>query len=1010
MKIVVQTAVMGTVGLLVGATASAGLPANVIYRNDFTTRESAAAIPRVGETYEATPYPTTNAKIYQYLDTTAIKNASVANRALNGFYGYDNFLASYWSNVGDSRPSYDGWFQPYFSKGTAGSYDLLFLHTGTVYQEVDADGNVNPCFRFYYSPNSEATRTGTALKSLHNIFTNGQLRIQVDLKMPLWLTQQAHFWMFPVFDKYMDIEAWEGTSQLANCAPGLFGVRSGGDVTRPYPLYYDSRKKVDGTTQLSNTYNVDAKNNINDRVPWIRYVVTYDLDTGKFSGRWDALTPWVSTMVLSNATEYAALPHPTFTNEVLTIKSSSFSNASWINSPAVTDLPALWAEKGGISGIGFFLGKTGKASNDGCNIVGTIGGISNNKVQADNIRVSWKAPGAEDFVVCYEDDFSNRTYRVVSAPDVGTTATYATGTEETGPVYDAFTGYAASNSSTKNDGYNKLDFLGTAKSPYGTTLQSVGVDDWRRLIPYTSGMNGRPWINSAYDGGAGGHVMEIGADASFACIAQTLMTNIVSGKVRIVADAHLPNIKVDMFVLDNTRDRMAIGLGTPALYSSVTAGIDPNTLASAGIYREVVNGTEIDEETGEQTAVKLTNDVVFVRDAENTVRDVALAEGVEIERHKWYRLELVADVEARTYDMSITPLGALSVGPDFVPTNDVLYAESGIPFYGSNTGGIGTFYLWGFGYGGTPSSSKAFRTCFDNVQVWNIVTNGETTATNLVYSNIFSKRVRMLANTTRASGRLSYQYDRDDGQDHWIRQNGSGAGMFEADATVRDDNGNQFLSLGRESGDGHQTRYTTSLGQSVDRGVVTITADVRPPEYWFGRTGGSVILSLGNKLMEQNQVKNFAAGHLLRFGFRDSTSTGNGGRYSDIRPFVLCSPDGMAVGTGTGSYEYLGGAVSGSAKKWYRFIIKANMDKSTFDAAVYDMGTAHPEPGSAHGAQIGSVTGLSLMNPPDDGLSSLDVACYGVTSTFGETGVDPLHALIDNISVKIPPGFSIFIR
>ena len=118
----------------------------------------------------------------------------------------------------------------------------------------------------------------------------------------------------------------------------------------------------------------------------------------------------------------------------------------------------------------------------------------------------------------------------------------------------------------------------------------------------------------------------------------------------------------------------------------------------------------------------------------------------------------------------------------------------------------------------------------------------------------------------------------------------------------------------------------------------------------------------------------------------------------------------MAVGTGTGAYEYLGGAVSGSAKKWYRFIIKANMDKSTFDAAVYDMGTAHPEPGSAHGTQIGSVTGLSLMNPPDDGLSSLDVACYGVTSTFGETGVDPLHALIDNISVRIPPGFSIIIR
>ena len=990
------------IAALAGA-AWAALPSNVIYRNDFTTRESAGAIPRVGETYEATPYPTTNAKLYQYLDTTAIKNATAANLALNGFYGYDNFLASYWSNVGDSRPSYDGWFQPYFSKGTAGSYDLLFLHTGTVYQEVDADGNVNPCFRFYYSPNnSGATRTGTALKSLHNVFTNGQLRIQVDLKMPLWKTEQAHFWMFPVFDKYMDIEAWEGASQILNCSPGLFGVRSGGDLTRPYPQY---NRTSGGGTQRGNTYNG------NNRIPWIRWVVTYDLDNATFSGQWNPLTPWVSTAVLSNATEYAALPHPTFTNEVLAARdNSSFSNHTWFNSPAVADLPALWAEKGGISGIGFFLGKTGKASNDGCNIVGAIGEISNNKVQADNIRVSWKAPGADDFVVCYEDDFSNRTYRVVSAPDVGTTATYVTGTEEAGPVYDAFAGYAASNTSTYEAGYKQLDFLGTAKSPYGTTLQSIGVDDWRRLIPYTSGMNGRPWINSAYDGGAGGHVMEIGANGAFACIAQTLMTNIVSGKVRIVADAHLPNIKVDMSVLSNTRDRMAIGLGTPALYSSVTADIAANTLASAGIYREVVDGTETNAETGEQTAVKLTNDVVFVRDAENTVRDVALAEGVEIPRNAWYRLELVADVEARTYDMSITPLGTLSVAPEFEPTNDVLYAESGIPFHGSNTDGIGTFYLWGYGYGGTPSSSKTWRTCFDNIQVWNIVTNGETAATNLVYSNIFSKRVRMLANTVRASGRLAYQYDRDDGQDHWIRQNGSGAGMFGADATVRDDDGNQFLSLGRESGDGHQTRYTTSLGQSVDRGFVTITADVRPPEYWFGRTGGTVALSLGNKLMEQSQVKNFAAGYLMRFGFRDSTSAGNGGRYSDIRPFVLCSADGTEVGTGAGTYEYLGDAVAGTARKWYRFVVKANLDAGMFDATVYDMGTAHPTPSSQRGALIGSATGLHLMNQLEDGLSSLDVACTGVTSTFGETGDDPLHALIDNISVTKATGFSIIIR
>ena len=83
---------------------------------------------------------------------------------------------------------------------------------------------------------------------------------------------------------------------------------------------------------------------------------------------------------------------------------------------------------------------------------------------------------------------------------------------------------------------------------------------------------------------------------------------------------------------------------------------------------------------------------------------------------------------------------------------------------------------------------------------------------------------------------------------------------------------------------------------------------------------------------------------------------------------------------------------------------------ATSDATVYDMGTGHPERGSSPAAVIGSATGLSLMNPPGDGLSSLDVACYGVTSTFGETGVDPLHALIDNIEIRRKAGFSIIMR
>ena len=979
-----------------GDAVSAALPSYILYRNDFTVRESACPIPRIGETYTATPYPTTTKKLYPYLDTPAINSASAPCMALYGYFGYLNFLASYWSNVGDSRPSYDGWFQPNFTKGPIGSSsserDYMFLHTGTVYQETDANGNVNPCFRFYYSPESAATRTGTALKSLHNVFTNGQLRIQVDLKMPLWANGGVQFWVFPVYDKYMDIEAWQGTSQLQNCSPGLFGVRSGADFTKPYPQYYDARKKADGsTTQLNNTY--DGQN----RIPWIRYVVTYDLDSGKFSGQWDALTPVVSTAVVSNAEEYAALPHPTFDTEPTGFRHITFSNAAWIDNCGTAGLPALWAEKGGVSGIGFFLGKIGKTAKEGCNIAGGINTVTNNKVQADNIRVSWKAPGTETFVTVYEDDFSNRTYRVLSAPNVGTSATYAAGTETVGPVLDSFTGYVKGTKDSGEDGYKKYQLVPLAEKPtgsYETSLQPLGIDGWRRLVPNASGCGGRPWTRKGYDSGQGANLLEIGASGHYGCLAQLIGETVTSGKVRISVDAHVPgSFASDFSFLDQARQRVAVALGPTALYSSLTAAIPGNTMAGGGI---LLKKTETPD---------ATNNVAFTYGAGTSLTEDRT---VELGFNTWYRLDLTADLTTKTYDMTVLPLGDLSVASDFIPETNAVMTATGIPFAATPAGGIGAFYLWGYGYGGTLEWSTQRRTAFDNIKVWKIAADGTTT--NLVYSNDFDTRTRRLETVERPRGRLAYQYDRDDGPDHWIRKNASGAGTFEANATVRDDGGNQYLSLGRESGDGHTTRYTMSLGQSVASRQLTIRADFRPPLYWFGRSGGSVIVALGNKLLEQNAVKDTTAGYLLRFGFRDSTGLNNGLRYDDIRPFVLCSEDGTPVGTETGTYQYLCEAVNGGAAKWYRFVAKLNLDDGTFGAKVYDMGTDHPEMATPLGREIGSVSGLHLMNPLGDGVSSVDVGCYGVTSTFGETGNDSLHALIDNIEIRRSTGYTMIFR
>ncbi len=126
--------------------AFADLPEGVIYRNDFTTRESAGAIPRLGEWYEATPYPTAKTRmIYDYTDEDEFKSYGALGLAMNGTYSYLNFAPFYAGYIDktDNRPSYDGWFQPYFTKGTATSADAFYHQRAAVTRQ---DGN--PAFYF----------------------------------------------------------------------------------------------------------------------------------------------------------------------------------------------------------------------------------------------------------------------------------------------------------------------------------------------------------------------------------------------------------------------------------------------------------------------------------------------------------------------------------------------------------------------------------------------------------------------------------------------------------------------------------------------------------------------------------------------------------------------------------------------------------------------------------------------------------------------------------------------
>ena len=233
----------------------------------------------------------------------------------------------------------------------------------------------------------------------------------------------------------------------------------------------------------------------------------------------------------------------------------------------VTDIPALLREKGGISGIGI----------DGIGSYKLADGAITNKVLVDNIRVSWKAPEAEEFEVCYENDFATRRYRTLSAANRNTeSAAYAPRTVVTNTA-TTFTGYVK-----VAEDFQVERIVPPMRSP-ADKAQPVGLDGWR-LLPYddVNDANGcHPGVSDYTTGGdpdgEGGFSLTYGHQGAWSLMGQTLEAAYTSGKVRILADVRLPLGGLNT-CKTGTR-RIAIGLGSAAMYSADRDSLAANLAA-----------------------------------------------------------------------------------------------------------------------------------------------------------------------------------------------------------------------------------------------------------------------------------------------------------------------------------------------------------------------------------------------------------------------------------------------
>ena len=522
--------------LAFGALSAGVFAADTIYQNDFTLRQSAGEVPLLGVWQTAEPYPPqTSALCYTPWNSTY---TSYKDNILGAFFHAATDLYA-----GD-RATCDGWLTPYYSEASE-------RFTPTYFTDGETNG-------FMFSTTRLTTGcNGIALLPIHNEITNGQVQLQFDLHLPeKWLYTSLNLFIYPVYSKYMDVTAWaksdKSSTGTPSATPGMVMAfcNSSDPVKTSFRKYYSNGSGGATYAAFSSlSSNAYTENGAVKYRHWVRFIVTYNLDAGTFSG------------------ELNFLPedgYPTFETKPLS------GARGYFKSNAMCVLPS--EETGGIAGIGFTSWDRSEGSD-----------TLDRKIMVDNIRVSWKAPGESAFDVIYENDFKIRRYKTVAAKGASKSAVYA---QEN----------AAETVTNRFTGYRDLGALATHRivpplQNGGESVQFPGLDGWKYL-PHHERNNGYVGVidwggNSNDKGGTGGKMLVMGSTTSknmHNLIAQPIGTVFTMGKVHLSVDARLPF--ADWLSVTENMQRLAIGLGGAGLYTAPLATVADNLVGGFGYRRD----------------------------------------------------------------------------------------------------------------------------------------------------------------------------------------------------------------------------------------------------------------------------------------------------------------------------------------------------------------------------------------------------------------------------------------
>lgn len=559
----------------------------------------------------------------------------------------------------------------------------------------------------------------------------------------------------------------------------------------------------------------------------------------------------------------------------------------------------------------------------------------------DNIRI------AHNNQECYVNDFSSRQYRNL-----------AEGTTSAAYVADGFV--TTNKAPNEMYTYPPQDSTGISIVPArvknNATIEPVGLDGWRRLIP-EDGADATNRVqlyrHRTYSGED--PVMRFTSEATVG-VACPIGSTLSNGLVRMVADMRVPSSWGS-----KSNGRMWMSLGNDTLYTGYLSGYKKGRFVHAGIAAP--------------NDGKGTNGIpCYINSSGTTVKDSP----VRTKMSTWYRGEIVADLDTGKFDYVLYEQGENHPSVNDSNGTVVFEIKNATKMNNANVTTISTFALWAISVGAY----------FDSVQIWHKAP-GATDETQLYYN---SMRYRNVYPQGLKVGALTGTIiNNPEGQDRWVSIN-----TGTKSAVVTDDD-NPAMTFG----DNYTGYAVHDLGQTVRTGTLVAQVDIRPPRSWMNQSGGAYFRLGGDKHFEGglggvNDAASFLNWCAGGFGFKTfSNAKDECGMTTNVTIVAM-----QGDGNGDGSMIAATQTTIIDPSHWYRFVATAHMSESLYDVAVYDMGTTQPTLATATpGATVATFQNLPFRHT-NANLGGISCISANVNNTWSDVLDTSLQPYFDNIRVS----------